>query len=180
MALPRQDEVTPVQAEALRFLLGTTLARGHQPSKSEMAAHFGVYMRAVSDTLAQLERKGLVRLPPAHHERAVGLPWARLRAARADPAPRPALTPGERGAFAFVLSYLARYCYQPSRDELQEGLGVGTHQELAELLAGLQAKGYIRLPDDRAERALELPGLRFELDDCPEAVEQNAAESTLA
>lgn len=180
MALPRQDEVTPVQGEALRFLIDSLRERCFQPSKSEMAAHFGVYMRAVSDTLSQLERKGLVRQPSAHHERAVGLPWARGRLVRTDAAPRPPLTDAERTLFRFLLSYLTRYCYQPSRDELQEGLGVGTHQELAELLTGLHAKGYIRLPDDRAERALELPGLRLELEDSPEAAEENAAETTLA
>lgn len=78
MALPRQEELTPVQRQLVLYILKYLEDHCYQPTYQEMSAYMGVNPRAVHDCLGQLERKGILRLPPARTERAIEFPWAKV------------------------------------------------------------------------------------------------------
>lgn len=74
----RKDELTETQIDVYMYWVRSVMERGFQPTFKEAAEHFGVYPKAIQDTLAQLARKGLVRLPPHHMDRCVVLSGVRF------------------------------------------------------------------------------------------------------
>lgn len=71
-APPGSRRPTLRQAEVLWFIYQSFSERGYGPTFREMAARLGIRStNGVNDHLRALERKGLIRIPPVHKNRAI-------------------------------------------------------------------------------------------------------------
>jgi SOS-response transcriptional repressor LexA len=86
---------TEKQLEVYLYLIEYICEHGYQPCRKEMADHFGVYMNAINGRLKELHKKGIIVLPGAGQERAIGLrsitftPVPQINVPEPDEAPQP-------------------------------------------------------------------------------------------
>ncbi len=80
MPIERTVGLSEKQAEVFQFIVEHVETHGFQPSNKEMAEHFGIYPKALSDRIGQLVLKGYIELPPKWSDRCFKLNHVRFRA----------------------------------------------------------------------------------------------------
>lgn len=73
------------------------------------------------------------------------------------------LTAQEGKLLDFLIEHLRTHCYQPSIREMGVKLKIRSTKTVSELIAALQAKGYVEIPggETRPARALRIVGLEI-------------------
>lgn len=95
MSFARKNEISEKQSELYVYIVRHVEQYGYQPSKTEMAEHFGVTNKAIGDRILQLANKGYIELPPKHSDRCVRLKHVTFRATLAEHEPEPPVTKTE-------------------------------------------------------------------------------------
>ncbi len=80
MPRKKDDDISDKQREVYLYIIHHVEQFGFQPSHREIAEHFGVTKRAISQRLNLLAEKGWVDLSDGNRERAVVLRHVKFRA----------------------------------------------------------------------------------------------------
>lgn len=80
MPFERTTELTEKQAEVWKYLVDHVERHGFQPSNREMAEHFGIFPKALSDRLDQLASKGYIQFAGKWQDRCLKLNYVRFHA----------------------------------------------------------------------------------------------------
>ncbi len=70
------------------------------------------------------------------------------------------ITDRQKEVYSYLVWHVCEYGYQPTIVELAENFGVHLNA-IKQILGQLDEKGYIRLPGERAERRIEICGVKF-------------------
>ena len=154
-----------LQKEYLEFIYRFVCEHGYQPNRGELAENFGVYPRAVADTVGQLAKRGLVVLPEATQERCLGLPHVRFRAVVTD---RKAAAAAAAASVADIVKVLVghveRSGYQPTITQIAAEVRAEPKTVIRRITAGEAAGVFTPAASGRRrERAVAIANVRFEI-----------------